>query len=54
MKRGRKIIIIVLCVCIACGAIVGGLIAARNGSRKPVGVFAVTDISMTDYWGDTS
>ncbi len=30
----------------------GGLTVYRNVSRKPVNVYALSDIAMTDYWGD--
>ena len=38
----------------ACGLVWGGLTLARNAHRGTVNVYAVSDFSMTDYWGDTS
>ena len=38
----------------ACGVVWGGLTLARNAQRGNVNVYAVSDFSMSDYWGDTS
>ena len=37
-----------------CALVWGGLTLLRNGSRSTVKVYPVTDIGMTDYWGDTT
>lgn len=53
-KKLKKIIITAVCVVAACGAVWGGLALARNAQRGDVNVYAVSDFSMTNYWGDTS
>lgn len=50
----KKILIIVLCVVVAVGAVFGGLTALNATRRKPVDVYQVQDFAMTEYWGDTS
>ena len=51
VKRG---LLIAAGVVAACGVVWGGLTLARNANRGSVNVYAVSDFSMTDYWGDTS
>ena len=51
VKRG---LLIAAGVVAACGIIWGGLTLARNAQRGNVNVYAVSDFSMSDYWGDTS
>ncbi len=53
-KKLKKIIITAAIAVAACGAVWGGLTIARNAQRGDVNVYAVSDFSMTDYWGDTS
>ena len=51
VKRG---LLIAAGVAAACGVVWGGLTLARNAQRGNVNVYAVSDFSMSDYWGDTS
>lgn len=51
VKRG---LLIAAGVAAACGVVWGGLTLARDAQRGNVNVYAVSDFSMTDYWGDTS
>lgn len=51
VKRG---LLIAAGVAAACGVVWGGLTLARDAQRGSVNVYAVSDFSMTDYWGDTS
>ena len=51
VKRG---LLITAGVVAACGVVWGGLTLARNAQRGNVNVYAVSDFSMSDYWGDTS
>ncbi len=51
VKRG---LLIAAGVAAACGIVWGGLTLARNAHRGNVNVYAVSDFSMTNYWGDTS
>ena len=53
-KKLKKTIIIAAVAVAVCGAVWGGLTIARNAQRGDVNVYAVSDFSMTDYWGDTS
>ena len=53
MNKKLKKTIIIAAVAV-CGAVWGGLTIARNAQRGDVNVYAVSDFSMTDYWGDTS
>ena len=53
-KKLKKTIIIAAVAVAVCGAVWGGLTIARNAQRGDVDVYAVSDFSMTDYWGDTS
>lgn len=55
MKQGlKRALIAILITVIVVGAVVGGLLIYRNASKKPVNVFSISNVSMTDYWGDTS
>ena len=45
-KKLRKTLIIILVVIVACGAVWGILTLVRSLNRKPVGVYAMTDIQM--------
>ncbi len=55
MKKGlKRALIAILITAIVVGAVIGGLLIYRNASKKPVNVFSVMNIGMTDYWGDTS
>ena len=53
-KKLKKTIIIAAVAVAVCGAVWGGLTIARNAQRGDVNVYAVSDFSMTNYWGDTS
>ena len=53
-KTMKRALLIAAGVIAACGAVWGGLTLARNAHRGNVDVYAVSDFSMTDYWGDTS
>ena len=53
-KKLKKTIIIAVVVVAVCGAVWGGLTIARNAQRGDVNVYAVSDFSMTNYWGDSS
>ena len=53
-KKLKKIIITAAIAVAACGAVWGGLTIARNAQRGDVNVYAVSDFSMTNYWGDSS
>lgn len=51
VKRG---VLIAICAIAACGVLWGVLTLVRNASRGNVNIYAVSDFSMSDYWGDTS
>ena len=53
-KKLKKTIIIAAVAVAVCGAVWGGLTIARNAQRGDVNVYAVSDFSMTNYWGDSS
>ena len=53
-KTLKRALLIAGGVAAACGIIWGGLTLARNAQRGNVNVYAVSDFSMSDYWGDTS
>ena len=53
-KTMKRALLIAAGVIAACGAVWGGLTLARNAHRSNVDVYAVSDFSMTNYWGDTS
>ena len=53
-KTVKRILIGVITAVIGCTAIWGIMVAFRNTQQKPANVYAVSDFSMTDYWGDTS
>ena len=53
-KTMKRALLIVGGVAVACGVVWGILTLARNARRGNVDVYAVSDFSMTDYWGDTS
>lgn len=53
-KTLKKVLIGVLIAAAVLGAIWGGLVIYRNTQKKPVGVYDVSTIAMTDYWGDSS
>ena len=52
-KKRMKAIVITCIVLVIVLAVVGILLVVRKNS-KTVNVYAVQDIAMTDYWGDTS
>ena len=53
-KTMKRALLIVGGVAVAGGVVWGILTLARNARRGNVDVYAVSDFSMTDYWGDTS
>ncbi len=53
-KTVKRVLLIVGGVAVAGGVVWGILTLARNAHRGNVDVYAVSDFSMTDYWGDTS
>ena len=53
-KTMKRALLIVGGVAVAGGVVWGILTLARNAHRGNVDVYAVSDFSMTDYWGDTS
>ena len=53
-KTMKRALLIVGGVAVACGVVWGILTLARNARRGNVDVYAVSDFSMTNYWGDTS
>ena len=53
-KTVKRALLIVGGVAVAGGVVWGILTLARNAHRGNVDVYAVSDFSMTDYWGDTS
>ena len=53
-KTMKRVLLIVGGVAVAGGVVWGILTLARNAHRGNVDVYAVSDFSMTDYWGDTS
>ena len=53
-KTVKQGLLIAAGVAAACGVVWGGLTLARDAQRGNVNVYAVSDFSMTDYWGDTS
>ena len=50
----RRLIPIVLAVLLVAGGVAGGVALWRSRQNQPVTVYAVSDFSMTDYYGDTS
>lgn len=53
-KTLKRALLIIGGVAAACGIVWGGLTLARNARQGNVNVYAVSDFSMSDYWGDTS
>ena len=53
-KTIKRALLIAAGVIAACGAVWGILALAGNARRGNVDVYAVSDFSMTNYWGDTS
>ena len=53
-KTMKRVLLIVGGVAVAGGVVWGILTLARNARRGNVDVYAVSDFSMTNYWGDTS
>ena len=53
-KTMKRALLIAAGVIAACGVVWGILTLARNARRGNVDVYAVSDFSMTNYWGDTS
>ena len=53
-KTMKRVLLIVGGVAVAGGVVWGILTLARNAHRGNVDVYAVSDFSMTNYWGDTS
>lgn len=53
-KKVKKLLLIVAGVAAAAALVWGGMTLAKNAQRGSVNVYAVSDFSMSDYWGDTS
>ena len=52
-KSLKKALLVVGIIAAVCAAVWGGLTLARNAQRGDINVYAVSDFSMSDYWGDT-
>ena len=53
MKKKTLWIALPLCLCLTGGAVGGGILLARKNAKE-VPVYPVTDVGMTEYWGDGS
>lgn len=53
-KRVKKLLLIAAGIAAAAALVWGGMTLAKNAQRSSVNVYAVSDFSMSDYWGDTS
>ena len=53
-KVVKKTALIIAIIVAVCAAIWGIIVAINSFKRESVKVFTVSDIAMTDYWGDTS
>lgn len=53
-KKVKKLLLIAAGVAAAAALVWGGMTLAKNAQRGSVNVYAVSDFSMSDYWGDTS
>ena len=53
-KTLKKTLLIAGITVAVCAAVWGGLTLARNAQRGDVNVYRVSDVAMTDYWGDTA
>ena len=50
----KKVLIILLVLLLIGGAGAGALFYVRSSTREPVGVYPVSNLAMTEYWGDSS
>lgn len=50
----KRLLITLISVVGGVALIVGGLMIYRHMSKEPVGVYAIMNVAMTEYWGDTS
>lgn len=50
----KRLVIVVLSLALVAGGVYGGLVAYKKANAKPVNVYSLENISMTEYWGDTS
>ena len=50
----KRLLIVVLVLALVAGGTYGGLVAYKKANAKPVNVYSLENISMTEYWGDTS
>ncbi len=53
-KVGKRVLIGCLVVALVGGLAAGGVYLAKNQEKDPIGVFSITDVGMTEYWGDQS
>lgn len=53
-KKVKKLLLIAAGIAAAGALVWGGMTLAKNAQRGSVNVYAVSDFSMSDYWGDTS
>lgn len=53
-KKVKKLLLIAAGIAAAAALVWGGMTLAKNAQRGSVNVYAVSDFSMSDYWGDTS
>ena len=53
-KTLKKTLLIAGITVAVCAAVWGGLTLARNAQQGDVNVYRVSDVAMTDYWGDTA
>jgi len=55
MSKGvKRLIIVILSIAVLAAAIWGVMTLIRNANKKPVNVYAVSDVCMTGYYGDMS
>ena len=50
-KTAKRILIAVLVLALAGGGAAAGILVARN-NKEPVKVYEVSNLAVTDYWGD--
>jgi len=50
----KRLLITVLVIALVGGGVYGGLLAYKKANTKPVNVYSMNGISMTEYWGDSS
>ena len=53
-KKAKKVLMTAGGTVLGIAVIWGGMVLLRNAQKEPVNVYAVTDVAMTEYWGDSS